>query len=89
MRPRSAHARSERLHEALRKKGMSQERAARIANSRDAWRHGGGASGGEATRPRGDDRAAQGRGARGWVRDSGPAPGAVSAAGPLTAASHD
>lgn len=42
---KSAHVKNERQYEALRKRGMSKERAARIANSPDASRHGGEVSG--------------------------------------------
>lgn len=38
---RSAHVKHERQYEALRDKGMSKERAAKIANSPDASKHGG------------------------------------------------
>lgn len=38
---RSAHVKNERQYEALRDKGMSKERAAKIANSPDASKHGG------------------------------------------------
>jgi hypothetical protein len=36
-----AHVKNERQYEALKEKGMSKERAARIANSPDASKHGG------------------------------------------------
>jgi hypothetical protein len=47
---RSAHEKNERQYEALKDKGMSKERAAKIANSPDASRNGGksSASGGNA-----------------------------------------
>jgi len=38
---KSAHVKNERQYEALKEKGMSKERAAKIANSPDASRHGG------------------------------------------------
>lgn len=38
---KSAHAKNENQYEALKDKGMSKERAAKIANSSDASRHGG------------------------------------------------
>ena len=38
---KSAHVKNERQYEALKDKGMSKERAARIANSPDASKHGG------------------------------------------------
>ena len=38
---KSAHVKNEKQYEALKEKGMSKERAARIANSPDASRHGG------------------------------------------------
>jgi hypothetical protein len=38
---RKAHVKNEKQYEALKDKGMSKERAARIANSPDASRHGG------------------------------------------------
>ena len=38
---RSASVRNEKQYEALKDKGMSKERAARIANSPDASKHGG------------------------------------------------
>ena len=49
---KSAHVKNERQYEALKDKGMSKERAARIANSPDASRHGGenSGSGGYASR---------------------------------------
>jgi len=40
-----ANVKNERQYEALKKKGMSKERAAKIANSPDASKHGGGRSG--------------------------------------------
>ena len=40
-----ANVKNERQYEALKKKGMSKERAARIANSPDASKHGGERSG--------------------------------------------
>ena len=49
---KSAHVKNERQYEALRDKGMSKERAAKIANSPDASRHGGEKSGSGATPPR-------------------------------------
>lgn len=42
---RSAHVNNERQYEALKDKGMSKERAAKIANSPNASSHGGKASG--------------------------------------------
>jgi hypothetical protein len=42
---KSAHVKNERQYEALRDKGMSKERAARIANSPDSSKHGGQKSG--------------------------------------------
>lgn len=42
---RTAHVKNERQYEALRDKGMSKERAARIANSPNASHNGGKASG--------------------------------------------
>jgi hypothetical protein len=36
-----AHVKNEKQYEALKEKGMSKERAARIANSPDASKHGG------------------------------------------------
>jgi hypothetical protein len=42
---KSANVKNEKQYEALRDKGMSKQRAARIANSPDASRHGGEASG--------------------------------------------
>jgi hypothetical protein len=42
---RSAHVKNEKQYEALKDKGMSKERAARIANSPDASKHGGESSG--------------------------------------------
>ena len=38
---KSAHVKNEKQYEALKDKGMSKERAARIANSPDASKHGG------------------------------------------------
>lgn len=38
---KSAHVKNEKQYEALKDKGMSKERAARIANSPDASSHGG------------------------------------------------
>jgi len=38
---KSAHVKNEKQYEALKDKGMSKERAAKIANSPDASRHGG------------------------------------------------
>jgi hypothetical protein len=38
---KSAHVKNEKQYEALKDKGMSKERAARIANSPDASEHGG------------------------------------------------
>lgn len=37
----SSHVKNDKQYEALKDKGMSKERAARIANSKDAARHGG------------------------------------------------
>jgi hypothetical protein len=42
---RSANVKNEEQYEALRDKGMSKQRAARIANTPDASKHGGQASG--------------------------------------------
>jgi hypothetical protein len=42
---KSAHVKNERQYEALKDKGMSKERAAKIANSPNASRNGGRASG--------------------------------------------
>jgi general stress protein YciG len=42
---RSANVKNENQYEALKDKGMSEQRAARIANSPDASRHGGQKSG--------------------------------------------
>src|SRR5439155_11057916 len=42
---KSAHVKNEKQYEALRDKGMSKERAAKIANSPDASKHGGQRSG--------------------------------------------
>jgi hypothetical protein len=42
---KSSHVKNEKQYEALKDKGMSKERAARIANSPDASSHGGKASG--------------------------------------------
>lgn len=42
---RSANVKNEEQYEALRDKGMSKQRAARIANAPDASKHGGQASG--------------------------------------------
>ena len=42
---KSAHVKNEKQYEALKEKGMSKERAARIANSPDASKHGGERSG--------------------------------------------
>jgi hypothetical protein len=42
---KSANVKNEKQYEALRDKGMSKQRAARIANSQDASKHGGKASG--------------------------------------------
>jgi len=42
---RSAHVKNERQYEALKDKGMSKERAAKIANSPSASRNGGKSSG--------------------------------------------
>ncbi len=41
---KSAHVKNEKQYEALKDKGMSKERAAKIANSPDASEHGGEAS---------------------------------------------
>jgi hypothetical protein len=41
---KSAHVKNEKQYEALKDKGMSKERAAKIANSPDASKHGGQAS---------------------------------------------
>ncbi|GAA1971397.1 hypothetical protein GCM10009798_35340 [Nocardioides panacihumi] len=42
---KSAHVKNEKQYEALKDKGMSKERAAKIANSPDASKHGGEQSG--------------------------------------------
>ena len=42
---KSAHVKNEKQYEALKDKGMSKSRAARIANSPDASKHGGKKSG--------------------------------------------
>jgi hypothetical protein len=42
---KSAHVKNEKQYEALKKKGMSKARAAKIANSPDASKHGGQKSG--------------------------------------------
>jgi hypothetical protein len=42
---KSANVKNEKQYEALKEKGMSKERAARIANSPDASKHGGQKSG--------------------------------------------
>ena len=42
---KSANVKNEKQYEALKDKGMSKERAARIANSKDASKHGGKQSG--------------------------------------------
>ena len=42
---KSANVKNEKQYEALKDKGMSKERAARIANSPDASKHGGQSSG--------------------------------------------
>jgi hypothetical protein len=42
---KSANVKNEKQYEALKDKGMSKQRAARIANSPDASKHGGKASG--------------------------------------------
>ena len=42
---KSSHVKNEKQYEALKDKGMSKERAARIANSRDASSRGGKSSG--------------------------------------------
>lgn len=42
---KSAHVKNEKQYEALKDKGMSKERAAKIANSPDASKHGGQKSG--------------------------------------------
>jgi hypothetical protein len=42
---KSAHVKNEKQYEALKDKGMSKQRAARIANSPDASKHGGQKSG--------------------------------------------
>ncbi|HEY7605169.1 MAG TPA: hypothetical protein VID07_00150 [Actinomycetes bacterium] len=42
---KSANVKNEKQYEALKDKGMSKQRAARIANSPDASKHGGEASG--------------------------------------------
>ena len=42
---KSAHVKNEKQYEALKDKGMSKERAAKIANSPDASKHGGKRSG--------------------------------------------
>jgi hypothetical protein len=45
MHGKSSHVKNERQYEALKNKGMSKERAARIANSPEASSHGGKKSG--------------------------------------------
>jgi len=42
---KASHVKNEKQYEALKDKGMSKERAARIANSPDASKHGGKSSG--------------------------------------------
>lgn len=42
---KSAHVKNEKQYEALKDKGMSKERAARIANAEDSSKHGGEQSG--------------------------------------------
>ena len=42
---KSAHVKNEKQYEALKDKGMSKQRAARIANSKDSSKHGGEQSG--------------------------------------------
>ncbi len=42
---KSAHVKNEKQYEALKDKGMSKQRAAKIANSKDASMHGGQQSG--------------------------------------------
>jgi hypothetical protein len=42
---KSAHVKNEKQYEALKEKGMSKERAAKIANSPEASKHGGERSG--------------------------------------------
>jgi hypothetical protein len=41
---KSAHVKNEKQYEALKDKGMSKERAAKIANAKDSSKHGGEAS---------------------------------------------
>lgn len=55
---KSAHVKNEKQYEALKDKGMSKERAARIANSPDASKHGGQHSHSPSTRS--DDSSAGG-----------------------------
>jgi hypothetical protein len=47
---KQAHVKNEKQYEALKKKGMSKQRAARIANSPDASKHGGEKSHSSSTR---------------------------------------
>ncbi len=47
MSSKSANVKNEKEYEALKHSGMSKERAARIANSPDASKHGGKSSGGQ------------------------------------------
>jgi hypothetical protein len=54
---KSAHVKNEKQYEALKDKGMSKERAAKIANSPDASKHGGEHSHSSSTR---SDDASQG-----------------------------
>jgi hypothetical protein len=42
---KSANVKNEKQYEALKDKGMSKQRAAKIANSKDAFKHGGEKSG--------------------------------------------
>lgn len=48
---KSANVKNEKQYEALKDKGMSKERAAKIANSPDASKHGGEQSGGKGGDP--------------------------------------
>ena len=63
---KSANVKNEKQYEALKDKGMSKERAAKIANSPDASKHGGEKSGSGRQQQAGrHHRAAQGRGPQG------------------------
>ncbi len=64
---KSANVKNQKQYEALKDKGMSKERAAKIANSPDASKHGGekSHSGSGKRRPGRHDCAAQGRRSQG------------------------